>query len=220
MAADRRFADRTEAGRILSGLLEQYRQRPDVVVLGLPRGGVPVAAEVARALDAPLDVFVVRKLGAPGFEELAMGAIASGGVQVLNHEVIARLEVTEDAIAAVATREGRELWRRETAYRGDRPPAEITGRAVLLVDDGLATGSTMRAAVAATRARNPASVVVAAPTAPQATVASLRSEADDVIVATTPEPFTAVGHSYVDFSQTSDDEVRRLIRAAQPPTEP
>ncbi len=170
-----------------------------------------MAAEVARSLGAPLDVFVVRKLGVPEREELAMGAIASGGVRVLNEEVIDRLGITEEIVASVARREEEELRRREEAYRGGRPPLEVAGRTVVLVDDGLATGSTMRAAVAAVREKEPAAVVVAVPTAPASTLPALRSEADAVIAAMTPEPFAAVGHSYVDFSQTSDDEVRRLI---------
>ncbi len=170
-----------------------------------------MAAVVARALGAPLDVFVVRKLGVPGREELAMGAIASGGVQVLNAEVIARLGIPDEAIAAVAASEATELQRRELAYRSGRSPLEIPGRAVILVDDGLATGSTMRAAVAAVREKGPAAVMVAVPTAAEATLAALRSEADAVVAALTPEPFMAVGHSYVDFSQTTDEEVRRLL---------
>ncbi|MDQ3569652.1 MAG: phosphoribosyltransferase [Actinomycetota bacterium] len=196
-------------------MLEEYRDRSRLLVLGLPRGGVPVAAEVARALGAPLDVFVVRKLGVPGREELAMGAIASGGVQVHNAEVIARLDISDDVIAAVAAREASELQRRELAYRSGRPPLEVPGRTVILVDDGLATGSTMRAAIAAVREKGPAAVMVAVPTAAEATLAALRSEADAVVAAVTPEPFIAVGHSYLDFSQTTDEEVRRLLLGPQ-----
>ncbi|MDQ3574511.1 MAG: phosphoribosyltransferase [Actinomycetota bacterium] len=199
----------------MAGLLEEYRDRSRLLVLGLPRGGVPVAAEVARALGAPLDVFVVRKLGVPGREELAMGAIASGGVQVHNAEVIARLDISDDVIAAVAAREASELQRRELAYRSGRPPLEVPGRTVILVDDGLATGSTMRAAIAAVREKGPAAVMVAVPTAAEATLAALRSEADAVVAAVTPEPFIAVGHSYLDFSQTTDEEVRRLLLGPQ-----
>ena len=181
------------------------------MVLGLPRGGVPVAAEVSRALGAPLDVFVVRKLGVPGREELAMGAIASGGVRVLNDAVIERLGIHDHTVAAVTAREEQEVRRRELAYRGERPPLDLTGRTVVLVDDGLATGSTMRAAVAAVRGQGARSVVVAVPAGALATVDRLRSEADDVVCAVTPEPFYAVGQCYTDFSQTSDDEVRRLV---------
>ena len=170
-----------------------------------------MAAEVASSLGASLDVFVVRKLGVPGREELAMGAIASGDVRVLNDEVIDRLGITEDIVEAVAVREEQELRRREAAYRGGQPPLDVAGRTVILVDDGLATGSTMRAAVAAVRQKEPAEVVVAVPTAAAATLPVLRSTADHVVAAMTPEPFAAVGHSYVDFSQTSDDEVRRLV---------
>lgn len=182
-------------------------------MLALPRGGVPVAAEVSKVLEAPLDVFLVRKLGVPGREELAMGAIASGGVQVLNEEVVERLGIGSDTIAAVTAREEQELQRREVAYRGGRAALDVSGRTVVLVDDGLATGSTMRAAIASVRQKSPAAVVVAVPTAAQATVDQLRQEADAVVVAMTPEPFTAVGHSYLDFSQTSDEEVRRLLAA-------
>lgn len=212
----RRFADRAEAGRALAGLLGDYRHQAEVVTLGLPRGGVPVASEVARSLATPLDVFVVRKIGVPGREELAMGAIASGGVQVRNEDVISRLEIPEPTFAAVAAAEAAELARRELAYRGDRPPLELADRTVVLVDDGLATGATMRAAVAAVRQRNPAAVVVAVPTAARPTVDALRSEADQLVVAVVPEPFLAVGHSYLDFSQTTDEEVRRLVLASEP----
>jgi predicted phosphoribosyltransferase len=188
-----------------------YRGRPDVVVLGLPRGGVPVAAQVARALEAPLDVFVVRKLGVPGREELAMGAVATGGVRVLNEVVVEKLQISDDVIAAVTAREEQEVARREHAYRGDRPPLDVTGATAVLVDDGLATGSTMRAAVAAVRGKDAASVVVAVPCGARGTVKELRKEADDVVCAATPEPFIAVGQCYSDFSQTTDEEVRRLV---------
>ncbi len=188
-----------------------YRGRTGLVVLGLPRGGVPVAAQVARALEAPLDVFVVRKLGVPGREELAMGAVATGGVRVLNDVVVKRLKIGDDVIAAVSAREEQELARREQAYRGDRPPLDLEGAAAVLVDDGLATGSTMRAAVAAVRGKGAASVVVAVPCGAPATVELLRGEADDVVCAATPEGFIAVGQCYADFSQTTDDEVRLLV---------
>jgi predicted phosphoribosyltransferase len=208
------FRDRTEAGDVLAGQLGHYAGREDVLVLALPRGGVPVAARVARALGAPLDVFVVRKLGVPGHEELAMGAIASGGVRVVNEQVVGRLGLGEADLARVAEAEGRELARRERSYRQGRAPADLTGRVVILVDDGLATGSTMRAAVAAARRLGPARVVVAVPTAPVSTCQRLREEADEAVCATTPRPFRAVGYSYRSFPQTSDEEVRALLEAA------
>ena len=208
-----RFRDRAEAGRELAGRLAHHAGRPGVIVLGLPRGGVPVAYEVARALGAPLDVFVVRKLGVPGREELAMGAIATGGVRVLNPEVIDALGIPGSAIEAAAEREQEELDRRERLYRGDRPPPDRRGRTVILVDDGLATGSTMRAAVAAVRRQDPARVVVAVPVAAPDTCAEFRHVADEIVCAHTPEPFCAVGYWYEDFSQTTDDEVRRFLEA-------
>jgi putative phosphoribosyl transferase len=208
------FRDRSEAGDVLAGLLGRYAGRPDVLVLALPRGGVPVAARVANALEAPLDVFVVRKLGVPGHEELAMGAIATGGVRVRNEEVVGRLGLAEADLRRVAETEGRELARRERSYREGRPPPALAGRVVLLVDDGLATGSTMRAAVAAARRLRPARLVVAVPTAPASTCQRLRDEADEVVCASTPWPFRAVGNSYRSFPQTSDQEVRDLLRAA------
>jgi predicted phosphoribosyltransferase len=208
------FRDRVEAGDVLAGRLGHYAGRDDVLVLGLPRGGVPVAARVARALAAPLDVFVVRKLGVPGHEELAMGAIASGGVQVVNEQVVDRLGLSEAVLGQVAETEGHELARREQRYREGRGPPDLAGRVVILVDDGLATGSTMRAAVAAARRLGPARVVVAVPTAPASTCQRLRKEADEVVCATTPRPFRAVGYSYRSFPQTSDEEVRSLLRAA------
>jgi putative phosphoribosyl transferase len=208
------FRDRSEAGDVLAGRLGHYAGADDVLVLALPRGGVPVAARVARALGAPLDVFVVRKLGVPGHEELAMGAIASGGVRVVNEQVVGRLGLGEDDLRRVAEVEARELARRERRYREDRPPPELAGRVVILVDDGLATGSTMRAAVAAARRAGPARVVVAVPTAPASTCQRLAEEADEVICATTPRPFRAVGYSYRSFPQTSDEEVRAILRAA------
>jgi predicted phosphoribosyltransferase len=208
------FRDRVEAGDALAELLGHYAGQSDVLVLALPRGGVPVAARVAEALGAPLDVFVVRKLGVPGHEELAMGAIASGGVRVVNEQVVGRLRLGEADLQRVAEAEGRELTRREQRYREGRGPPELAGRVVILVDDGLATGSTMRAAVAAARRLRPARVVVAVPTAPASTCQQLRDEADEVVCATTPRPFRAVGYSYRSFPQTSDEEVRTLLRSA------
>jgi erythromycin esterase-like protein/predicted phosphoribosyltransferase len=208
------FRDRRDAGRVLAGLLEHYRGHDDVVVLGLPRGGVPVAYEVATALDAPLDVFLVRKLGVPGHEELAMGAIASGGVIVLNEDVVTGIGISTDAIREVAEKESRELARREQAYREGRPMPELTGKTVILVDDGLATGSSMRAAILALRRLEPARIVVAVPAAPSSTCEELRLQVDEVVCATTPSPFFAVGRSYWDFTQTTDEEVRDLLRAA------
>jgi predicted phosphoribosyltransferase len=207
----KRFRNRTDAGRQLAGKLAPYADRPDVVVLALPRGGVPVASEVARALGAPLDVFVVRKLGVPGHEELAMGAVATGGLRVLNDEIVHGLDIPEREIAAVADRELHELSRRERLYRGDHPPPDVGGRTVILVDDGLATGATMRAAVQALRQQQPARIVVAVPTASPDTCEALKPAADDVVCAMTPEPFFAVGHWYDDFTQTTDDEVARSL---------
>jgi predicted phosphoribosyltransferase len=210
------FPDRAHAGRRLAARLTAYADCPDVLVLALPRGGVPVAYEVARALHAPLEVFLVRKLGVPGREELAMGAIATGGVRVLNDEVVQALGLTEEAIAAAAAAETRELERREGVYRGGRAFPNVAGRTVLLIDDGLATGTTMRAAVAALRKMGPARIVVAVPVASAATCAELAAEVDEVVCARTPEPFFAVGVWYDDFTQTTDDEVRDLLaRAAE-----
>jgi putative phosphoribosyl transferase len=208
------FRDRADAGRQLAARLEGYANRPDVLVLALPRGGVPIGYEVARALQAPLDVFLVRKLGVPGHEELAMGALATGGVRVLNEDVVRALGIPEDVIDEVAAGQQQELGRRERAYRDDRPVAEVRGRTVILVDDGLATGSTMRAAVAALRQRRPARIVVAVPVGSADTCAELREEADEVVCARTPEPFYAVGLWYDDFAQTTDDEVRDLLAKA------
>jgi predicted phosphoribosyltransferase len=207
----RHFADRRAAGRELAGRLAEYRGRDDVIVLALPRGGVPVAYEVSRALDAPLDVFVVRKLGVPGHEEYAMGAIASGGVRVLNDEAVQGLSIPASVIDDVARREGEELERREREYRGERSPPDVQGRTVILVDDGLATGATMLAAVRALRQKRPGKIIVAVPTGSPHTCRQLRSEADHVVCAIEPEPFTAVGVWYEDFSQTSDEEVRDLL---------
>jgi len=209
-----RFRDRREAGQVLADRLTAYAGRPDVLVLALPRGGVPVAYEVARALGAPLDVFLVRKLGVPGQEELAMGAVATGGVRVLNEQVVGALGIPPSVIEAVAAWQQQELARRERLYRGDRPPPDVRGRTVILVDDGLATGSTMRAALAALRRQQPARLVVAVPTAAPETCDELRAEADDVVCATTPEPFDSVGLWYEDFSQTTDEEVRELLERA------
>jgi putative phosphoribosyl transferase len=209
------FRDRRDAGRLLAFHLMAYANRSDLLVLALPRGGVPVAYEVARALHAPLDLFLVRKLGVPGHEELAMGAIASGGVRVLNDEVIRMAGITPDVIDLVTRAEQQELARREEAYRGTRPHPEIGGRIVILIDDGLATGSTMRAAVKAIRKQGPARVIVAAPIAAVETCEDLRAEVDEIICVRTPEPFFGVGLWYEDFSQTTDEEVRQLLAEAQ-----
>ena len=210
---DRRtFADRRDAGRALATELRAYAGRPDVLILALPRGGVPVAYEIAEALAAPLDLFLVRKLGTPGHEELAMGAIASGGVRVLNDEVIQWYRIPDASIDAVALREQRELERREVAYREGRRPLPIAGRTAVLVDDGLATGSTMRAAVKAVRQRDPARIIVAVPVGSPDTCREFGAIADEIICARTPQPFSAVGQWYRDFSQTSDEEVRTLLR--------
>ncbi len=211
-----RFRDRVAAGRQLAADLAEYAHRPDIVVLALPRGGVPVAYEVARALGAPLDVFLVRKLGVPGQEEVAMGAVATGGVRVLNDSIVRSLGIPREVIDAVTARELEELAHRERLYRGDRPPVDVRGRTVILVDDGLATGATMVAAVRALRQRGPARIVVAVPIAPPETCAALRAEADDVVCTMTPEPFRAVGVWYQDFSQTTDDEVRALLARSAP----
>ena len=205
------FRDRREAGRLLATKLAAYANRPDVIVLALPRGGVPVAYEVARALDAPLDIFLVRKLGVPGYEELAMGAIATGGVRVLNDQLVGGLRIPDYIVDEVAASEQQELARRERLYRGDRPAPDVRGRTVILVDDGLATGATMLAAVKALRQQQPARIVVAVPTASPETCEQLRAEVDDIICAITPEPFHAVGLWYEDFSQTTDEEVRDLL---------
>ena len=215
-----RFANRAEAGRLLAQQLAQYADRPDVLVLALPRGGVPIGYEVARALNAPLDVFIVRKLGIPGYEELAMGAIASGGVRILNDQLVRAIGIPEYVIDAVAQWEQKELERRERLYRGDRPPPDVRGRTVILVDDGLATGATMLAAVRALKQQQPARIVVAVPTASPDTCELLKNEADEVICAITPEPFHAVGLWYDDFSQTSDEEVRELLARSATPNRP
>ncbi|MFL6333931.1 MAG: phosphoribosyltransferase [Pyrinomonadaceae bacterium] len=214
------YRDRTEAGKRLVAQLKDYADRPDVLVLALPRGGVPVAFEVARALRAPLDIFLVRKLGVPGHEELAMGAIATGGVRVLNDDVLDYMGIRGEVIDAVAADELQELERRERAYRDDRPAPDVKGKTVILVDDGLATGSTMRAAAAALRQQQPARIVVAVPVSAPQTCDEYRMGVDEIICAVTPEPFHAVGQWYADFSQTTDDEVRELLaRAAEGRTE-
>ena len=209
-----RFRDRSDAGRQLAARLQQYRGRADVVVLALPRGGVPVGAEIARALGVPLDVFVVRKLGVPGHEELAMGAIASGDARVLNEEVLGRVGISPATLDAVTAREREEVVRRERLYRGDRPPPEVGGKSVIVVDDGLATGATMRAAVAALRAQDPARIVVAVPTGAADTCRELRSRADEVVCLIAPDPFLAVGFWYDDFGQLTDEHVRTLLDEA------
>jgi putative phosphoribosyl transferase len=208
------FADRADAGRVLAGDLAEYAGSPDVIVLGLPRGGIPVAYEVACALGAPLDVFVVRKLGAPGQEELAMGAIASGNVVVLNDEVIEALQISSDDLKAEIDNESRELERREAIYRGGRALVAVKGKTVILIDDGLATGSTMRAAVAALRRRAPARIVVAVPVGASSTCAEFERIADKCVCAVAPEEFRSVGLWYEDFTQTDDDEVCNLITQA------
>ena len=214
-----RFADRRQAGKVLATRLSHLTGRDDVVVLGLPRGGVPVAYEVARALHAPLDVFVVRKLGLPGHEEYAIGAIASGGIRVVNREAAALYGISDATIDAVERTERAELVRRERAYRDGRPLVPVAGRVAVLVDDGLATGSTMRAAVLAARQLRPSRIVVAVPVGSREACADLGEAADEVACASTPEPFWAVGLFYEDFSQTGDEEVRRLLAAAsQPPS--
>jgi predicted phosphoribosyltransferase len=212
----RAFQNRAEAGWLLAEKLQKYAGRNDVIVLGLPRGGVPVAYEVAKRLGVPLDVFIVRKLGVPGFEELAVGAIASGGVRVLNQDVVRALPNANEIIEAVTARETAELERREQSYRDGRPAPDLRGRTVILVDDGLATGATMRAAVAALRQRGVAKIIVAAPVGAPETCREFEDEVDEIVCAIAPEYFQAVGQYYEDFSQTSDEEVRQLLaRAAQ-----
>lgn len=209
------YRDRTEAGNYLAAQLAHYADRNDVLVLALPRGGVPVAFEVAKALRAPLDIFLVRKLGIPGHEELAMGAIATGGVRVLNDEVVEYLRIPARVIDFVAADELRELERREQAYRGNRPEPEVRAKTVILVDDGLATGSTMRAAAAALRRQNPARIIVAVPVSAPETCDEYRMGVDEIICAATPERFRGVGKWYADFSQTTDEEVRSLLEQAR-----
>ena len=214
MSIQRRFQDRHHAGQLLAARLAAYAARADVLVLALPRGGVPVAFEVARALGAPLDVFTVRKLGLPGHEELAFGAIATGGVRVLDQALIDLVRLPAHAIDQVIAAERRELERRERAYRDDLPPPRVTGRTVIVVDDGLATGATMRAAVEALRSQAPARIVVAVPTGAVETCEALRPLVDDLVCLSTPTPFRAVGLSYDDFGPTTDEEVLQLLAAA------
>jgi putative phosphoribosyl transferase len=209
-----RFKNRSEAGRLLASRLSNYANRSDVLVLALPRGGVPVAFEVAKALNAPLDLILVRKLGVPGQRELALGAIASGGVLVLNKEVIELLRITPEIINSALAEEQLELERREKLYRGDRPSPEVQGRVVILVDDGIATGSTIRAAIDGLKQQKPASIILAVPTAPLSICAELRKQVDDIVCLMTPEPFSAVGLWYIDFLQTTDEEVRYLLEQA------
>ena len=212
------FANRIEAGRLLAKKLQAYADRRDVIVLALPRGGVPVAYEVAQALDAPLDVFLVRKLGVPGHEELAMGAIASGGVRELNEQVLFYLSIPNEEIERVTRQEQQELERRAKLYRGDAKPLEVRGHTVILVDDGLATGSTMRAAISALKRQQPAKIVVAVPVAAQETCESFKAQVDSTCVCVmSPEPFDGVGRWYRDFSQTTDEEVCYLLKHAKQP---
>ncbi len=212
----RSFQDRREVGRLLATKLREYAHRPDVLVLGLPRGGVPVAFEIARALDAPLDVLVVRKLGVPGREALAMGAIAGGGIRVLQDEVVRELGITPGVIERVTAAERQELVRRESLYRGNRPPLDVRGRTVIVVDDGIATGATMKAAVAALRAMQPARIVVATPVAAREICDAMRQSADVCTCYETPARFSAVGLWYRDFTQTTNAEVRTLLDQAAP----
>jgi putative phosphoribosyl transferase len=213
-----KFADRVEAGRLLAEQLRSYAGQPDAIVLALPRGGLPVAYEIATRLHLPLDIFLVRKLGAPGQPELAMGAIATGGARVLNEDVIRYLSVPPEVIDAVAYAEQIELDRREQAYRGERPTPDLRGKQVILVDDGLATGSSMRAAIGTVRTQSPARIVVAVPVAARETCDELKREVEELVCLRTPEPFSAVGLWYEDFSQTSDEEVRDLLQRASDTT--
>ncbi|HAZ49630.1 MAG TPA: phosphoribosyl transferase [Cyanobacteria bacterium UBA11371] len=208
----RRFRNRTEAGQQLAKKLSLYANRGDVLVLGLPRGGVPVAYEVAVALNLPLDICLVRKLGAPGNKELAMGAIGMGGVMVLNHDVVESLQVSPEAIAKVVELEEKELERRDRAYRGDRPFGDLQGLAIVLVDDGIATGATLRAAIATLRQQQPASIIVAVPVAPLSTYKELKAEVDEVVSLVTPERFYSISVWYDQFEQTTDEEVRHLLQ--------
>ena len=208
------FRNREEAGRHLGVALSRFANRDDILVLALPRGGVPIGYEVTRALRAPLDVFIVRKLGLPGHEELAMGAIASGGVRVLNQDVFAQIPIPQKVVDAVAERELIELERRERSYRGSRPALDVREKTVIVVDDGLATGSTMRAAVRALRQMKPRSIIVAVPVAAVQTCDEFRAEVDEIVCLRTPEPFQAVGLWYDDFSQTTDEEVHDLLDRA------
>jgi len=208
------FKNRSDAGKRLAAKLQGYANRPNTVVLGLPRGGIPVAFEVATKFGLPLDVFVVRKLGVPGHEEFAMGAIASGGIRVLNEDAIRSLNIPREMIESVAEKEGEELRRREQLYRGNHPVFDVRDQTVILVDDGLATGATMRAAVQALRKQKPLSIIVAVPAAAPEACEELGEEADEIICAITPDPFFSVGSWYVDFSQTTDEEVNQLLSIA------
>ena len=208
------YHDRYEAGRILAGKLRAYQDHPDLLVLALPRGGLPVAFEVAESLHAPLDVFVVRKLGVPGEEELAFGAIASGGIRVLNQALVRRMRLTEKMMSLIEAREQGELERREQAYRGARPAPQVRGRTVILIDDGLATGATMMAAVRALRQQEPKEIIVGVPVAAREVCDELRREVDHIVCPATPKPFYGVGRWYQDFSETTDDEVRDLLEQA------
>jgi putative phosphoribosyl transferase len=210
----RRFQDRADAGRSLAKKLSHYADRNDVLILGMPRGGVPVAFEVAKSLRVPLDIFIVRKLGVPGHEELALGAIASGGIRILNDAVIRSTPISEEIINLVTERERIELGRREVAYRGERSAPTLRGKTVILVDDGIATGSTMLAAVAAVKQQEPARIVVGAPAAPLECCDELRRSVDELVVIATPDPFYSVGQSYEHFGQTSDEEVQELLRTS------
>lgn len=210
-----RFKNRSQAGQKLAEGLKQYANDPDTIVLGLPRGGVVVAYEVAEKLGLPLDIFLVRKLGVPGYEELAMGAIASGGVRVMNDDVVRRINISQSAIEEAVRKETLELERREKAYRSDRPRLDVKDKTILLVDDGLATGATMRAAVTALQKQKPKELIIAVPTASPETCDEFRDDVDDIICAITPTPFYAVGAWYDDFAQTTDEEVQELLRASQ-----
>ncbi|MDA8125098.1 MAG: phosphoribosyltransferase [Deltaproteobacteria bacterium] len=210
-----RFKDRRQAGQLLAERLFKYAGAPETIVLGLPRGGVAVAYEVAVKLELPLDVFLVRKLGVPGYEELAMGAIASGGVRVLNQDVLRQIRISESAVEAVTRKEERELLRREEAYRGNRARLDVKALTAILIDDGLATGATMRAAVTALRKQEAKRIVVAVPAAAPETCDEFRAEVDEIVCAITPTPFHAVGIWYEDFSQTTDEEVQQLLKAAR-----
>jgi putative phosphoribosyl transferase len=208
----RRFRNRTEAGQLLATKLTAYANRTDVLVLGLPRGGVPVAYEIAKALNLSLDICLVRKLGAPGNKELAMGAIGMGGVMVLNDDVVESLQVSQETMARVVALEEKELERRDRAYRGDRPLPDLQGRAIVLVDDGIATGATLRAAIATLRQQQPASIIVAVPVAPLSTYNELKAEVDEVVSLVTPERFYSISVWYDEFRQTTDEEVRHLLQ--------
>ena len=208
------FRNRTEAGQILASKLTKYLNQVNTIILALPRGGVPVGYEIGKELGLPVDIFVVRKLGVPGHEELAMGAIASGGVRHINRDVVDQLRIDSETIDVASRREQKEIERREQLYRGQRPPVDVRNKTVILVDDGLATGSTMRAAIAALRQHRPARIVVAVPAAAPQTCSEIADEVDEIICAATPEPFYAVGQWYQEFSQTTDEEVRELLGRA------